>query len=115
MPTYVYRCSKCLEQYERTQLISDNPDEVCQDCGGTVKRILQAPALTAAAAPSRQNKVPPPQADPVWEKGIAGETRRDGSFVPYLDKEGGRIGVKDFADNRKKYERILRRKKNQST
>lgn len=115
MPTYVYRCSECLEEYERTQLVVDNPDKVCQDCGGTVKRILQVPALTAAAAPSRMNKVPPPQANPAWERGIAGETRRDGSFVPYLDKEGGRIGVKDFADNRKKYERILRRKRNQST
>ena len=115
MPTYVYRCSECLEQYERTQLISDNPDKVCQDCGGTVKRILQAPALTAAAAPSRMNKVPPPQADPAWERGIAGEHRRGGTFVPYLDGEGKRIGVKDFADNRTKYERILREKKNQST
>ena len=115
MPTYVYRCSECLEEYERTQLVVDNPDKVCQDCGGTVKRILQVPALTAAAAPSRMTKVPPPQANPAWERGIAGETRRDGSFVPYLDKEGGRIGVKDFADNRKKYERILRRKRNQST
>ncbi len=115
MPTYVYRCSKCLEQYERTQLISDNPDEVCQDCGETVKRVLQAPALTAAAAPSRMNKVPPPQANPVWERGLAGSERRDGSFVPYLDAEGKRIGVKKFADTRKKYERILREKKNQST
>ena len=115
MPTYVYRCSECLEQYEQTQLISDDPDTVCQDCGGTVKRILQAPALTAAAAPSRMNKVPPPQADPAWERGIAGEHRRGGTFVPYLDGEGKRIGVKDFADNRTKYERILREKKNQST
>ena len=116
MPTYVYRCSECHVQYELVQQIADNPDKVCQDCGEeTAKRILQSPALTAAAAPSQKNKVPPPQANPVWEKGTAGETRRDGSFVPYLDKEGSRIGVKDFADNRKKYERILRRKKNQST
>ena len=115
MPTYVYRCSECHVQYELVQQIADNPDEVCQDCGGTVKRILQAPALTAAAAPSRMNKVPPPQADPAWERGIAGEHRRGGTFVPYLDGEGQRIGVKDFADNRKKYERILREKKNQST
>ena len=115
MPTYVYRCSECLEQYERTQLVADNPDTICQDCGGTVKRILQAPALTAAAAPSRMNKVPPPQANPAWEKGIAGQHRRDGSFVPYVHADGSRIGVKEFADNRTKYERIIREKKNQST
>ena len=115
MPTYVYRCSECLEQYERTQLVADNPDEVCQDCGGTVKRILQAPALTAAAAPSRQNKVPPPKANPVWERGIAGSERRDGSFVPYLHADGSKIGVKEFADNRTKYERAIRENKNKPT
>ena len=116
MPTYVYRCSEFHVQYELVQQIADNPDEVCQDCGEeTAKRILQSPALTAAAAPSTKNKVPPPQANPVWERGVAGEHRRGGTFVPYLDGEGQRIGVKDFADNRKKYERILREKKNQST
>jgi putative FmdB family regulatory protein len=115
MPTYVYRCSECLEQYERTQLIADKPDRICQDCGGTVKRILQAPALTAAAAPSRMNKVPPPQANPVWERGVAGEHRRDGSFVPYVHNDGSRIGVKEFADNRTEYERNIRENKNQST
>ena len=114
MPTYVYRCSECLVEYERTQQISDKPDEICQDCGEAVKRILQAPALTAAAAPSTKNKVPPLQANPAWEKGTAGEHRRGGTFVPYLKSEGSRIGVKEFADNRTKYERILR-ERNQST
>ena len=115
MPTYVYRCSECLVEYERTQQITDNPDKICQDCGEAVKRVHQAFALTAAAAPSRQNKVPPPKANPAWEKGIAGEHRPGGTFVPYLKNDGSRIGVKEFADNRTKYERILREKKNQST
>ena len=116
MPTYVYRCSECHVQYELVQQIADNPDKVCQDCGEeTAKRILQSPALTAAAAPSQKNKVPPPQANPVWEKGIAGEHRLGGTFVPYLSNDGSRIGVKDFADNRKKYEGILREKKNKPT
>ena len=115
MPTYVYRCSECLEQYQRTQLIDDDPDTVCPDCGETVKRVLQSPALTAAAAPSRMNKVPPPQANPVWERGVAGEHRRDGSFVPSVHNDGSRIGVKEFADNRTEYERNIRENKNQST
>lgn len=113
MPTYVYECSSCLVHYERVQSMRDDPDIVCPSCSrNSVKRILQSPALTAAAAPSTKNKVPPPQANPVWEKGVAGERRRDGSFVPYLKADGSRIGVKQFADNRKKYEGILRRKKN---
>ena len=115
MPTYVYRCSECFVQYERVQKIADNPDKVCQDCGETVKRILQSPALTAAAAPSPMNKVPPRKADPAWERGTAGEHRRGGTFVPYVHADGSRIGVKEFADNRTKFERILREKKNKST
>ena len=115
MPTYVYRCSECLEQYQRTQLIDDDPDTVCPDCGETVKRVLQSPALTAAAAPSQKNKVPPRQADPAWERGTAGEHRRGGTFVPYVHADGSRIGVKEFADNRTKYERILREQRTQST
>jgi len=115
MPTYVYRCSECFVQYERVQKIADNPDKVCQDCGETVKRILQSPALTAAAAPSQMNKVPPRKADPAWERGTAGEHRRGGTFVPYVHADGSRIGVKEFADNRTKFERILREKKNKST
>ena len=115
MPTYVYRCSECLVEYERTQQVTDKPDEICQECGEAVKRVHQAFALTAAATPSRRNKVPPPQADPAWELGIAGEHRPGGTFVPYLDSEGKRIGVKKFADNRTKNERILREKKTKST
>jgi len=116
MPTYVYRCSECHVQYERVQQIADDPDKVCQDCGEeTAKRILQSPALTANAAPSQNNKIPPRKANPAWEKGTAGEHRRDGSFVPYVHADGSRIGVKEFADNRTKYERILREQKTQST
>lgn len=116
MPTYVYRCSKCTALYERVQGMREDADTVCLECGEeAIKRILQSPSTTAAATPSRMNKVPPPQADPAWERGISGEHRRDGSFVPYLHADGTRIGVKEFADNRTKYERILRGKKNQST
>ena len=116
MPTYVYRCSDCFAQYERVEGMGDKSNRVCQECGEeAARRILQSPALTAAATPSRRNKVPPPQADPAWERGIAGEHRRGGTFVPYLKNDGSRIGVKEFADNRTKFERILREKKTQST
>ncbi len=116
MPTYVYECSECMALYERVQSMRDDADTVCVECGeDAAKRILQSPATTAAATPSIKNKVPPPEANPVWERGIKGEHRRDGSFVPYLDSEGKRIGVKKWADNRTKYERLLREKKNQPT
>lgn len=40
-----------------------------------------------------------------WEKGIAGEHREDGSFMPYLNADGLHpMNVKQFADNRGGYE-----------
>ena len=116
MPTYVYKCSKCTALYERVQGMREDADTVCLECGEeAIKRILQSPSTTAAATPSVKNKVPPSKANPVWEKGIAGEHRPDGSFVPYVHNDGSRIGVKEFADNRIKYERNIRKNKNQST
>lgn len=43
-----------------------------------------------------------------WEKGIAGEHRRDGSFMPYIHANGAEIGVKEWSDNRRKYGSQLR-------
>jgi hypothetical protein len=43
---------------------------------------------------------------PSWEAGVTGETRRDGSFMPYLDRSLQPIGVKEMADNRTKLEAI---------
>ena len=116
MPTYVYECSECCHRYERRHSVDDEPDTCCPECEEVaVKRILQAANIAPSSMPSRMNKVPPPKADPAWERGIAGEHRRDGSFVPYLDSNGNRIGVKKFADNRSKYERLLREREQKKT
>lgn len=42
MPTYVYECSQCNDQYEVEQRITEDPLETCR-CGskGTVKRLIQ--------------------------------------------------------------------------
>jgi hypothetical protein len=47
--------------------------------------------------------------EPSWEKGQAGETRVDGSFMPYLDKNLEPIGVKEMADNRSSLEAVRHR------
>lgn len=42
MPTYVYECSKCNDQFEVEQRITEDPLDTCR-CGstGTVKRLIQ--------------------------------------------------------------------------
>lgn len=115
MPTYVYECSECGHCYERRHSVEDDPDVSCPECSeDAVKRILQAANIAPSSMPTRMNKVPPPKANPVWEKGKAGEHRKDGSFVPYL-RDGKPIGVKEFADNRSKYEGLVREHKQRNS
>lgn len=42
MPTYVYECSHCSDQFEVEQRITEDPLKTCR-CGstGTVKRVIQ--------------------------------------------------------------------------
>lgn len=45
MPLYEYRCDQCGELFEVMQKFSDEPLSVHEKCGGTVHRLLSAPAL----------------------------------------------------------------------
>jgi putative FmdB family regulatory protein len=45
MPLYEYRCQRCETVFEVIQRFSDEPLTVHENCGGTVERLLSAPAL----------------------------------------------------------------------
>ena len=45
MPLYDYRCHKCGETFEVRQKFSDEPLQSHEGCGGTVERLISAPAL----------------------------------------------------------------------
>src|SRR5262249_43955321 len=45
MPLYEYQCSKCGRVFEVIQKFSDAPLTVHEECGGTVERLLSAPAF----------------------------------------------------------------------
>jgi len=45
MPLYEYRCEQCGEQFEVMQKFSDEPLATHEKCGGTVQRLISAPAL----------------------------------------------------------------------
>jgi len=40
MPTYVYRCDDCGHQFELFQRMSDDPVDVCPNCGSKVRRVI---------------------------------------------------------------------------
>jgi hypothetical protein len=71
---------------------------------------IQTVRLSTSCTPSRNNDAAPATANPAWEKGVVGEHRRDGSFMPYIENHTmNAIHVKEFAENRRHYESELRR------
>lgn len=40
MPTYDYKCLECNNTFEEFQKITDNPLEICPECGGKIKRLI---------------------------------------------------------------------------
>ena len=45
MPLYEYRCAKCAETFEVMRKFSDPPLTEHEGCGGTLERLLSAPAF----------------------------------------------------------------------
>jgi len=41
MPTYVYACDSCGNQFERFQSFKDEPLQTCPACAGAVRRVFQ--------------------------------------------------------------------------
>ena len=64
--------------------------------------------LSPKATPSVRRTGAPKTADPSWERGIV----KDKRGMPLLRSNGTEIGVKDYAENRSKYEAARRRAKN---
>ena len=45
MPLYEYECNACGDRFERIQLFSDPLEKKCPACGGSVRKLLSAPAI----------------------------------------------------------------------
>ncbi len=45
MPLYEYKCKKCNRIFEYIQKFTDKPKEVCENCGGELRKILSQSAI----------------------------------------------------------------------
>ena len=45
MPIYEYQCENCGHRSEALQKMSDPPLTTCDECGGSLKKLLSAPAF----------------------------------------------------------------------
>lgn len=72
--------------------------------------------MAPSATPSRMNSIPPAVPNPAWERGIKGETRPDGSFMPYL-APGTRspLRVKEYGEKRREIDAAISNLKTRST
>jgi putative FmdB family regulatory protein len=46
MPLYEYECTQCHKHTENIQKFSDPEITVCPHCGGTLERVVSAPAIS---------------------------------------------------------------------
>src|SRR5438477_13020176 len=42
VPTYTYKCTACDEVIEKRQRFSDAPLTTCEQCGGTLRKVIHA-------------------------------------------------------------------------
>ncbi len=83
-----------------------SPDE--EKAKAEYREKLQSLGFGKVPGGNRTGKFKPrPMPKPSWEAGVKGEHRPDGSFMPYLDKHGAPIGVKQWGEDRRNYEAKL--------
>ncbi len=46
MPTYEYTCRSCGHTFEIVQSMNDEPLTVCPECGGELRKVFAAPAIS---------------------------------------------------------------------
>lgn len=71
------------------------------------KEKLRSLSFGSVPGANRDPKGKRAKQNPAWERGLKGEHRRDGSFMPYLGKDNEPIRVKEWAENRHTYEANL--------
>lgn len=67
--------------------------------------------VAPAALPTQAKRHIPPRVhdNNAWERGVKGEHRPGGTFMPYLDEKGNPIRLKRYHENEAKFKDIRRR------
>lgn len=80
-------------------------------CKLRAKNFALGPAIQTNRI-SNQRRTGPRTPDPAWERGVKGEVRPDGSFMPYLSPTtGAKLRVKEYGENRRQIDERVKRLK----
>lgn len=109
MPLYEYKCNQCGELLEVIQSFSSAPETVCPKCGGSLRKLISAPAIqfkgsgfyktdypsASSAAPSSASKGGGESAGSDSKGESKGEAKSDGKSESKADSKGdGKSGTK---------------------
>lgn len=72
--------------------------EVCFGC--KIKTLRFDGSATTVGRESRGSRARRTMNEPSWEKGVAGEHRPGGGFMPYLNSNLSEVGIKEFGERR---------------
>lgn len=70
-------------------------------------RSLSFGTVPGGSRTASAGKLRKPDLNNGWERGIKGERRVDGSFMPYIDQNGDPIRMKQWSENQHGYEEQL--------
>ena len=91
------------------------PDCTCETSLGCKLRREGSLQLNTGAATTTRKGRPRSNAEyNGWERGIAGERRKGGTFMPYLDAKGNTIPIKEHVAKRHHHKEIRRRQHDQA-
>jgi hypothetical protein len=79
------------------------------ECYGCRLR-ADAPNIAPSATPSRMNSVPPPKANPAWERGVVTQKRPGGTEMPVFrpGSTSSYLRVKEAGERRREIDRTLK-------
>ena len=91
-----------------------NQPESCEARGCFKERVSTVSMGHVDGGNNRRQGKPRSTEPPSWEKGVAGEHRPGGGFMPYL-KGDSYVGIKEYSENRRKYDAIREQQKQPAT
>ena len=87
MPLYEYKCNSCGTSFEVIQKIAEPPMTKCPQCGGSVKKVISAPALQFKGSGFYINDYAKKGRQPPGSKPTPKETEATTPAPPAADKK----------------------------
>ena len=77
MPTYQYSCTECGEQVEAVQKFTDEPLQICDVCGGKLRKVFSAVGIVFKGSGFYRNDSRSASKDKVANGSASSDTKKD--------------------------------------